>query len=99
MKGAGNGPAKDWFQQNDIDQLPIEERYQIRAAHEYSVQLYHQVGQEVPVGFLTPDRCPVRLPVPPPRPVAIPPPQKSKFPVVFAIISVTVIVALWYFSS
>jgi hypothetical protein len=68
MRAGGNTKAIAFFRSVDLLDLPIWRRYQTRAAHEYAIGLCADAGQPMPVGFMTPDRCPevvADLPKPP----------------------------------
>jgi ADP-ribosylation factor GTPase-activating protein 2/3 len=102
MARSGNAPAKAWFREHEIDNMSIQQRYQARAAHEYSFQLYERLGQPIPVGFLSPDRCPERPAIAQPPPAQPPPPppppagQDRTFAVIGAVAGMALLVAALY---
>jgi hypothetical protein len=58
MEAGGNDRARKNFEEAGLLEQTVGQRYQTRKAHQYGVDLYRGCGQEVPVGFLEPERCP-----------------------------------------
>jgi hypothetical protein len=64
MEAGGNCRALDYFTSTGLLDQSVAQRYQMRAAHQYAVDLYRECGQPAPIGFLEPERCPEMIPEP-----------------------------------